>query len=274
MRTAFLLLLICSFSLAKGQASRPVDPYSEIGITGGYSYYIGDINPYAHFGPRKKIAFGGLFRRNITQRLALRFHLMRMKVEAFDADNNDPMLVNRNLNFRSNITEGAMLLEINFHNYRLGRLGKGFTPYIFGGLAYFNFNPEAELDGNYFELRPLGTEGQGNSTYSKGQIAIPIGLGFKAGISKRVALNFEWGIRKTFTDYLDDVSGNYADPDLIRDQSGDLGRDLADRSILPIGPGGVNTGMQRGDPERNDWYIYSGIILTVRLGKDSNGCWR
>jgi hypothetical protein len=274
MRTALLLLLVCSFSLAKGQASRPVDPYSEIGITGGYSYYVGDLNPYIHFGARKKIAFGALYRRNITQRHTLRFHLMRMKVEAFDSDSNDPMRVNRNLNFRTNITEASMLLEINFYEYRLGRLGKGFTPYIFGGLAYFQFNPEAELDGNYFELRPLGTEGQGANTYAKGQISIPFGLGLKSGFTKRIALNLEWGIRKTFTDYLDDVSAYYADPDLIREQSGNLGRDLADRTITPIGPGGVNTGMQRGDPERNDWYIYSGIILTVRLGKDSNGCWR
>lgn len=278
MRRSLLLMFFCGYILIGIKAQKPIALYPEIGITGGYSYYIGDLNPYQHFGPSKKLAFGALYRLNLTQRHALRFHLMRMKIEAFDSDSNDPMLVNRNLNFRTNITEAAIILEINFYEYRLGKTGKGLSPYLFGGLAYFNFNPEAELDGNYFELRPLGTEGQGGpraaKIYAKGQVAIPIGLGVKCGLSKRVALNLEWGIRRTFTDYLDDVSGLYADPDLVRDQSGELGRDLADRSLTPIGPGGVNTGMQRGDPETRDWYVYSGIILSVRLGKDSNGCWK
>jgi hypothetical protein len=275
----FILVFILAGSMAlSSHAQRPVDPYAEIGLTVGYSYYIGDINPYTHLGQRKKLAYGGMYRYNLTQRHALRFQLMRMELEAYDSDNTEADLVNRNLNFRTDLTEASVILEINFHDYRLGRIGKGFTPYIFGGLAYYNFNPETELDGNYFELIPLGTEGQGSATgpkaYKKGQMAIPIGLGVKAGFSDRLALNIEWGIRRTFTDYLDDVSGFYADPDIIRDQSGDLGRTLADRTIVPIGPGGVNTGMQRGDPETRDYYIYTGLILTVRLGKDSNGCWR
>jgi hypothetical protein len=249
----------------------------EIGLTAGYSYYIGDINPYTHFGPRKKLAYGGLYRINLTKRHVIRFQGLRVNVEAFDSDNSNPNLVNRNLNFRNKMTELSMLLEINFHPYGLGEIGEGFTPYVFGGLAYFTMNPETQVNGNYVELIPLATEGQGSedgpAAYKRGQMAIPFGVGIKTGLGKRLAFNLEWGIRRTWTDYIDDVSGVYADPDVVRDISGDLGRELADRTIVPIGFNGDNTGMARGNPENRDWYFYSGVILSYRLGKNDKGCW-
>lgn len=259
-------------------AQKKVDPYGEIGATIGYSYYIGDVNELKHFGPRKKVAYGGLYRLNLTKRHVFRFQALRAHIEGYDSDNEDLNLVNRNLNFRNKITEVSLLLEINFHPYKLGKLGQGFTPYLFGGLAYFNMNPEAEFNGNYIELIPMSTEGQGGeggiSSYKRGQMAIPFGFGVKAGFTKRFALNLEWGIRRTYTDYIDDIGGVYVDPSIVRNISGDLGRDLADRTLEPIGPDGDNTGFARGDSETRDWYFYSGFMLTMRLGKDSNGCWK
>ncbi|NND93270.1 MAG: hypothetical protein HKN45_00275 [Flavobacteriales bacterium] len=281
MRKLILIFCIGSFFGISQDSfgQRPIDPYGEIGITAGYSYYIGDINPYKHLGPRKKFAFGAAYRFNLTKRHALRIQGTRMHLEGYDSDNEDIDLINRNLNFRNKLTELALLLEINFHEYRLGGLGTGFTPYVFGGLAYFNMNPEAELDGSYFELIDIHTEAQGadgfDNPYKRGQVAIPFGIGFKAGFSDRLAINLEWGIRRTFTDYIDDVSGNYADPSIVRDNAGlQLAAELADRSLEPIGPDGSNIGMQRGNPESRDWYIYTGVILSVRLGKDGNGCWK
>jgi len=276
-RLLLLLFIPCLLSI-ESKAQHPIDPYGEIGLTVGYSYYIGDLNPYKHFGPNKQTAFGGLYRVNLTKRHVIRFQAMRLNFEAFDSDNDDPVLVNRNLNFRNKITELSLALEINFHPYKLGQIGEGITPYVFGGLAYFNMNPEAEFNGAYVELIPIGTEGQGGETgiknYKKTQLAIPFGVGIKAGFTKRLALNLEWGIRRLYTDYFDDVGGQYVDPSIVRNISGDLGRDLANRSIIPGGPDGDSTGMLRGDPESRDWYVYSGVTLTLRLGKDSNGCWK
>ncbi|NNC82438.1 MAG: hypothetical protein HKN79_02595 [Flavobacteriales bacterium] len=280
LRSLLISLFISALALVdESAAQKPVDPYGEIGITAGYSYYIGDINPYKHLGPRKKFAFGGLYRFNLTKRHAVRLHAKRLHVEAYDSDNEDPDLVNRNLNFRNKMTELAMILEINFYEYRLGRIGTGFTPYVFGGLAYFNMNPEAELDGAYYELIDIHTEAQGatgyDDPYGRGHLAIPFGLGLKAGFGKRLALNLEWGIRRTWTDYIDDVSGQYADPSLVRDNAGlELAAELADRSLEPMGPDGSNIGLLRGNPENRDWYIYTGLILSVRLGEDGNGCWK
>lgn len=277
--TSLLLALLCMVSTAMAQKGKPIDPYGEIGITGGVSYYIGDINPDKHLGADHQLAFGGLYRLNLTKRHALRIQALRLDLQAYDSDNEDPDLVNRNLNIKNKLTELSLMLEINYHDYRLGRLGLGFTPYVFGGLSYFQMNPQAEYEGNYFDLMPLGTEGQflenGPSPYSRRQFAIPFGIGVKAGFTKRLALNLEWGLRRTFTDYLDDVSGVYADPNDIREEAGlQLAADLADPSLQPIGPEGSNIGMDRGNPNNVDWYIYTGLNLSVRLGKDSNGCWK
>lgn len=278
-QTSLTVLFICLTTASFAQKGKPIDPYGEIGITLGGSYYIGDINPERHLGATKKLAFGGMYRVNLTKRHAIRLQGLRLHLEAFDSDNEDPNLVNRNLNFRNKMTELSIALEINYHEYRLGRLGLGFTPYVFGGLAYFNMNPEAELNGNYFELIDMRTEGQGldgaPNQYKRGQFAIPFGIGVKAGLTKRIAVNLEWGIRRTFTDYIDDVSSYYADPSLIRDNAGlQLAADLADQSLEPTGPDGDNIGTLRGNPEDRDWYVYTGVVVSVRLGKDSNGCWK
>ncbi len=261
-----------------GSESKAHSFYPEIGITAGTSYYIGDINPYRHFGPEKAVAYGGVYRANLTRRHVLRFQAMKMKVQANDNQNTNPNLVNRNLHFKSDITEFALLLEINFYSFRIGDTYERFTPYVFGGVAQFTMNPMAQYEGTWFELQTLHTEGQTGAGYEKeykrSQFAIPFGAGVKFAFADRLALSLEWGMRKTTTDYLDDVSGYYANPLDVRQNSGELGEDLSDRSIESVGPNGTNAGVYRGNPDNNDWYVYSGLMLSVRLGKNYTSCWR
>ncbi|MFT4662984.1 MAG: opacity protein-like surface antigen [Patiriisocius sp.] len=252
--------------------------YPEIGIMGGVSYYIGDINPYRHFGSEMAFGYAGVYRANITRRHVIRVQASKFKVQAHDNQNKDASLVNRNLHFRSDITEFAILLEINFHSFRIGDKYEVLTPYVFGGVAQFTMDPEAEIDGSWFELQTLHTEGQtigGNEgEYKRSQFALPFGVGVKYAFAERLALSLEWGMRKTSTDYLDDVSGFYGDPGEIRESSGELGAALSDRSLETVGPNGTNNGVYRGNPDNNDWYIYSGLMLSVRLGKNYTSCWR
>ena len=261
-----------------GSESKAHSFYPEVGITAGTSYYIGDINPYRHFGPEKLVAYGGVYRANLTRRHVLRFQAMKMTVQASDSQNEDPNLVNRNLHFKSDITEFALLLEINFYSFRIGDTYERFTPYVFGGIAQFTMNPMAQYEGTWFELQTLHTEGQTADGYAKeykrSQFAIPFGVGVKYAFADRLALSLEWGMRKTSTDYLDDVSGLYANPLDVRQTSGRLGEDLSDRSIQPVGPNDTNSGVYRGNPDNNDWYVYSGLMLSVRLGKNYTSCWR
>jgi hypothetical protein len=94
------------------------------------------------------------------------------------------------------------------------------------GLSVFNFNPRAEhfdsrRDGEWVNLKPLNTEGQGLSTfpnrkpYSKTQVSIPLGLGFKFAVHSNLNIGFEIGFRATRTDYLDDVGNTYAYDPLV-----------------------------------------------------------
>jgi hypothetical protein len=128
-------------------------------------------------------------------------------------------------------------------------------------------NPKTEINGDMVELQPLGTEGQGSdlsskNNYSLTQLCIPLGVGVKFALGKKAALSLEYGIRKTFTDYLDDVgSGSYVDPSLLSVANGPLAADLSNRSL-----DGDRFG-KRGNASTKDWYTFFGGSLTFRLGK-------
>tara|TARA_B100000123_G_C25352286_1_gene263346 strand:- start:74 stop:508 length:435 start_codon:yes stop_codon:yes gene_type:complete len=137
-------------------------------------------------------------------------------------------------------------------------------------------NPKAKYDGEWIELQPLTTEGQGTSQnnkkpYSLSQISIPFGIGAKLNLSNRVAISLEYGMRKTFTDFLDDVSGLYPNQALLVQETGtDLSAELSDRSVNPDGINNSNYGLQRGNPNNNDWYAFSGFIVTFSLVKKTS----
>ena len=58
---------------------------TELGLTYGGMYYIGDLNQYAHF-KNTKPAFGLLYRFNVHSRLALRANVLIGSIEASDSD--------------------------------------------------------------------------------------------------------------------------------------------------------------------------------------------
>lgn len=251
--------------------------YQEIGFTGGVSYYIGDLNPMRHFYGYRPTA-GIYYRTNLTSRHAFKFNLNIGSFEASDANSKIPFNRNRNLSFRTTYQEIGTQFELNFFDYEIGAKDKlkRFTPYVFFGLSILHFDPKTNYQGNWIELQPLGTEGEGikgyRKPYSLTTVILPFGAGVKWSVIGRFALGFEWGFRKTFTDYLDDVSGVYADPTLLTDQNGPLSATLADRSLTKLGKDGNNTGFQRGNPSRTDWYVYTGLSLSIRLGNTGIVC--
>ena len=95
------------------------------------------------------------------------------------------------------------------------------------------------------------------------------------GLNRVWRLQFELSYTKTFTDYLDDVSGVYFDNEVIRDEVGNVAAELADRRLnkdVPTGIDGNGTGLQRGNPARKDWYAFAGIFITMRIGKKPSTC--
>ena len=241
---------------------------SELGVMGGVMYYVGDLNPYHHFRDFEA-GIGIIYKYNITSHFAFRLTGLYGKVTGNDSKSKSEYRFNRNLHFRSNILEIGAGFEINFFKYRTQDFKHPITPYLIFQVAYFHMNPQAKRGDSYHNLQPLGTEGQGSSlggkAYSLHQVSFPIGLGLKFNIAKGVSFAVEYSIRFTFTDYLDDVSKNYVDPDILASENGPNAGYFSDRSLNKSGPGGSNIGYQRGDISTNDWYAFLGATLTFRL---------
>jgi len=191
----------------------------------------------------------------------------------------------RNLSFYSPLVEFEVQGEYSLtkerigHRYNLRRVRgvKGFkvNVYVFAGLAGFWFNPQGkDANGDWHSLQPLGTEGQGvaptREKYSRVSLAIPYGIGFKYGLTRRWSIGLEFGVRKTFTDYIDDVSTSYYDNDKIREANGDIAAYLADPSSGE-NPGWTVGGQQRGDPTDKDAYMFMIINLTYKLRASRGG---
>ena len=145
------------------------------------------------------------------------------------------------------------------------------SPYIFAGLAVYHFDPYTyDETGIQTYLKPLTTEGQGLQGYPKAysltQFSIPFGGGIKYAISERVHLWLEAGLRKTFTDYLDDVSTGYADPNDLLAGNGQRSVDLSYRGDEVGFPDYPVKGFTRGNPESKDYYYFTGLHLSFALG--------
>lgn len=243
---------------------------SEFGLFIGGAYYIGDLNT-EHFS-QQSWATGGLYRYNFkNERIVFRLNFLYSQVKASDFNSGIRNQIDRNLSFRSTIFEFGPIFEVNFFPYKAGQTKtdqeKFGTPYFFGGITYFRINPEAKYEGEWVELQTIGTEGQGTNLnskkqYSLNQISMPVGIGAKLNLTKSIAMSLEYGIRKTFTDYLDDVSGQYVDNTLLSQQAGSVAANLSDRRTEN------SNNLQRGNPNDKDWYSFWGMMITFRFNTE------
>jgi hypothetical protein len=237
-----------------------------LGIFGGLSNYQGDLTDKLY--KSSKAAFGITASFPIAQRFSIRTGLTLGKIAGADSLSDKPELIARNLSFQSKITEFSVLAQYDIFNIDDTR----WTPYVFGGLALFHFNPFTyDSTQTKVYLQPLSTEGQGlqgypEKPYTLTQLSLPFGAGIKYAISDRVQIGLEVGLRKTFTDYLDDVSGGYADPADLLAGKGQQSVDLSYRGD-EIGNAAYPTkGFTRGNPKAKDYYYFSGLHLSFALG--------
>lgn len=275
MKNQIVILLFCCF-LAQASFAQRKEKCVEIGVFLGGSYYIGDLNPSRHFDQFTHPGGGIVFRYNFNPRLATRANFLLGSIEGHDEFSSSASQQQRNLSFQSKVTELSGQLEFNFFNYEIGIDKWRFSPYIFGGLGCFQFDPQGQVNDEWVSLRPLSTEGQGlpGSTakpYKLFQISMPFGVGIRLNVAKNMSLGLEWGMRKTFTDYLDDVSTTYYDPVKLKEYKGEIAVIMADQS-KGIDAGYNNTGRQRGTPTNKDWYSFAGAILTIRLKGKQPDC--
>jgi hypothetical protein len=265
MRFNRLIFFLCLLPAVTMSQSR------ELGIMVGGSGYKGDLNPVMFNKDLVRPGIGIIYRRCYSNHWSFRAGFSVLQIRGDDALATDSFSLNRNLMFKSGVLELHMGYEFNFFPYQTANPATFFTPYLFGGISLYRFNPKAELNGTWYALQPLHTEGQGTpgypdrKPYSRTSVSVPFGGGIKVKLSRRLGLQVEAGVRKTYTDYLDDVSTTYADPQQIKKEYGKIAAQLSDRSLLKASNG--NIGRQRGTSTDKDWYYFAGVQLNYTLSK-------
>jgi hypothetical protein len=235
-------------------------------------------------------------RYNTSRNTALRAQLSYAVLAGDDALTSEKFRSNRNLHFRSALFELSVIGEYVFytmrpgHRYNLagvrGMKPKAANIYAFLGVAGIRFNPQAKLGETWYDLQPLGTEGQnlegeGNG-YSRFSVSVPLGVGYRWRVANDdMMLGVEIGHRITFTDYIDDVSTVYYDQEELSNQP-DLSPEdnlfaayFADPSLgyyidengeqAPLNS--TATGAQRGDDTDNDAFLFIQATVQYKLGK-------
>ena len=251
-------------------------------LFGGISNYQGELQSKRFTFQQAGPAFGIGALYEVTNKLYLRGNVTFGKIKG--DDKNSLTNANRNLSFSSPVTDIHLGLEYDLLNL----YERSLTPFVFAGISVFNFNPSAnDSSSRKIFLQPLGTEGQGfylgRTKYNLTQMAIPFGGGVKLSLSENIKVRFELGLRKTFSDYLDDVSSTYADPGLLLTNNGQRALELAFRGDELKGSAVTHpaVGTQRGNPKVKDWYYFTGLGISFRLspkfdgagaGRNKTGC--
>ena len=177
----------------------------EIGGGFGAMNYKGDISPDFH---PSFAQLGGhlLLRYNLKKDVTFRLGANLGSIYANDNEVSDSFNKLRGQSFKTSIREVSLITEYNFFSYQYSRNHKDWSPYVFGGIAFMSFSPRD---------KPV-------SDYKQVGIVIPFGVGIKYNLSGPWDLNLEFGTRKTFTDYLDNLGGD--NPALPRKLQNDYSR--------------------------------------------------
>ncbi len=304
MKLKLVLAVAASLLLTiEGDAQRYKKYRWEAGIDVGAANFLGDLGGANQIGTNgfkdlewsmTQPTVGAHIRYRKARYVGYKAQFIWGRVEGSDALTTEKYRNNRNLYFRSNIFEFNSQIEFYFtreragHRYNYRKL-KGwknidFQAYAFVGVGGFYYNPKAYFGPirEWISLRELRTEGQGlkpnTSMYSRVSVCVPIGFGAKYGINKRWSVGIEYGMRKTFTDYIDDVSTVYYDRNIIAaaqtdpflQQAAYIFANPTTGAVNAANNGGVDPtaiGQQRGDSSDNDAYMFGVITINYKIGK-------
>jgi hypothetical protein len=297
--TCVITLLSISLPTKFITAQEGSAPFAEAGITAGSSNFLGDLGGNLGKGTPflkdnnielTKWSFGAHFSYYPKDWLGVRVAVNVGKLEGDDNVINgkgglEEARLARNLSFRSQYQEAIIAAEIFptvFLEEDASDVYHKFRPYGVIGAGVFHFNPQAQdpQNGEWVNLQPLHTEGQGMAGYPDRkpykliQLNIPMGVGLKYWINDNTSLGLEVVHRKTFTDYIDDVSATYVSPtDFNTYFVNNPG--LAARAIRLADKSGNNpnygVGTKRGTPQNSDSYYTVGFKLGFRLGTGDHG---
>jgi len=190
--TISTILFFFPFSDSFGQLT-------EIGFQLGAFNYTGDLsNGYSLKNHRPA---GSVFlRSNITDAVGLKYGIAAGMIHGSNEFFDDTENQITSISFNTTILEAFGSFEFYFLDYKSKHSRTHWTPYLSLGLAVFTYFGDAAS----------------NSDQSRIQPAIPIGIGFKYQVSKRIDIGLEASARLTFFDYLDGIGdGDPIGPDYV-----------------------------------------------------------
>jgi len=219
--TTILFCLLTTFAaLAQDQL--------EMGVYIGYANYIGDLVQPSFTFNQSNLAGGAWLRVGVNKSFNVRSSLVFGKLEGDDAYYND--VASRGASFESPFVEGALVAEWEVLGKRKDMQEVGLlnaiSPYTFGGLGLGLYNTSTK-----FRVQSPEASQDKSTNFSDFQFTVPIGFGLKAKINPSVSIGAEFGMRVSFTDYLDGVS-------------------------------------HAGNPDNNDHYFSGGIMVGYTLGNN------
>ncbi len=266
-RFIFLSFTLGFSSLAFGQFTN--------GNSWSYSFYLGASNMLSDLGGNGENSYSdfrdidyqalrpaiGIGVQHHNSNVTYSSELLFTQLVGNDAHTNNNSRSARNLSVRTDLIEANIKSEIM--PFKKGNRFAGV--YFNAGLGGIYFQPKAKYDGTWYKLRPLGTEGQnyisGLSPYKKFSVVIPFGTGYKFHLNRFTTLKVDLSLRKSFTDYLDDVSTTYGSTAQIAEAGGSIAGILSNRSGLS-----TMEGSQRGNPQSKDNYYFIGVKLERTIG--------
>ncbi|OFX59329.1 MAG: hypothetical protein A2046_12985 [Bacteroidetes bacterium GWA2_30_7] len=220
LKVLYLILYIYLINLSLSFAQRKVD----LGILAGVNYYQGEFNQSIPFYS-PNFAAGILFRYNIDSRYAIRMSINMGALSGSDSKSTSNYQNKRNLSFSTSLIDYTLQGEFNFFEFVPEDEKKRITPYVAAGFTFFI----------------------ANNVPKPYQVAIPFGLGYKYYINQKFSIGAEWKYYKTFTDYIDLVSGNKTNNNE---------------------PNYLNK--QIGNSHQKDWYSLASIFFTYKIKTKKN----
>jgi len=174
----FLVLLNASEAQNKEQVY-----FSEIGLNGGTSFYIGDANSTLFKNPQ--LSAGLIYRQKINSRLAahLEWNYTNVKGSGIITDGSS-------VPFSNTLNVLDVCGEFNFFSYERKPylpFSQIFSPFIFAGVGGMLYQYE-------------------NTSLSFPKFSIPFGVGFKLMLGNRFNVNLMWSQRLLLTDQMEGVS--------------------------------------------------------------------
>lgn len=264
----FALMAVIFFNYNVVEAQRYFSGRNEWGITAGLSNYYGELSSGSRLGTNMghfHLAYGGFYKYNFSSFFSLRNQITYLKISGNSANVTGRGF--QNLTFQSEVYEFSPMIEFNFHPFGTNLKDGLVTPYVVTGPSIFYFNP-TRYENEDIHLRNLNTESR-KHPYSLIQPSVPLGFGIKTMTPPQrgkgsVIAGIEIIWRKTFTDYLDDVSTEYGDFNAMKENQGLSSAENGQAQVLK-GGNTLPAGTMRGDTHFKDWYYFIGFSLSYRF---------